>query len=193
MAELQKTCLKAELLFVDRPWAADPVRIDAALQFHERPHMFSIMQIKMEHVPFIKIAIHKWLLAPVVVPDLPPNLASFASHRQEPIIPTRAQTNVFDGVPELLPLGRIGKKAPIVVHPKQLINPCGGRGFGRRNRLALQEQRARKKHDHQDRGGSHLSLRSTCMGRFLRPVSSTLACCSISLRRNESQRYILPE
>src|SRR3984957_15989140 len=120
--------------------------------------MFSVMQIKMEHVPFIKIAIHKWLLAPVVVSDLFPNLASIASHRQEPIIPTRAQTNGLDGVPKLLPLGRIGKKAPIAVLSKEVINPCGGLGFGRGNRLALQEQRALKKHEHQDRECAHLSL-----------------------------------
>src|SRR5260370_9827140 len=135
--------------------------------------MFSVMQFKRDHVPFNKIALHKWLLDPVVVSDLFPNLASFASHRQEPIIPTRPQTNVFDGVPKLLPLGRIGKKAPIVVLPKQVINPCGGRGFGRRNRLALQEQSARKKHDHQDREGSHLSLRS--------PLYEAISSPSISL------------
>src|SRR6202007_2166476 len=92
------------------------------------------------------------------------------------------QANVFKGVPKLLPLSRIGKKAPIVVFPKQVINPCGGRGFGRRNRLTLEKQRAGKKHDHQDREGSHLSLRFTLYeaissASIVRPWLAVLFLC----------------
>src|SRR5882672_7404265 len=106
------------------------------------------MYVKIKHVPFVEIAVHERLLAPIVVSDLFPNLASFATHGQEPIIPTGPQTNIFDGVPKLLPLSRISEKTPIIVLAKQVIDPFRRRGFSGRNRLALRESRNRKRNDH---------------------------------------------
>jgi len=62
----------------DWPRAADPERIDAALQFHERPHMLAVMQIKIEHVPLVEIGVPQRLLSPIAVSNLFPNFASFA-------------------------------------------------------------------------------------------------------------------
>src|SRR5229473_1160291 len=94
------------------------------------------MNVEIKDVSFIEIGIHERLLAPVVVSDLFPNLASFATDGQEPIIPTRPQTNIFDEVPKLLPLGRISEKTPVIVLAKQVIDPCRRRGSSGRNRLA---------------------------------------------------------
>jgi len=66
----------------------------------------------------LKIGVHEGLLAPVVVSDLLPNLASFATDGQEPVIPTWPQTNIFDGVPKLLPLGRVSEKTPVILLTK---------------------------------------------------------------------------
>jgi hypothetical protein len=97
------------------------------------------MNVEIKHVPFVEIAVHERLLAPVVVSDLFPNLASFATHGQEPIIPTGPQTNIFDGVPKLLPVNRISEKTPVIILAKQVIDPWRHRGFSGRNRLASRE------------------------------------------------------
>jgi hypothetical protein len=55
------------------------IRIQTAFELNERPEVLAVMSIEIEHVPFIEIAIHEGLLAPVVVSDLLPNLASFAA------------------------------------------------------------------------------------------------------------------
>jgi hypothetical protein len=105
------------------------------------------MNVDMKHVAFVEIAVHEGLLAPVVVPDLFPNLAGFATHGQEPIIPTGPQTNIFDGVPKLPALSRISEKTPVIVLTKQVIDPRGRRRFSGGKRLASREWRSRKKHD----------------------------------------------
>src|SRR5271170_6265077 len=136
------------VFFVDRPRTTDTVGIQTTFELDERANMFAVVNVKIDHVPLVEIAVHEWLLAPVVVSDLFPNLASFATHGQEPIIPTGAQTNVFDGIPKLLPLSLVGEKTPVIVLAQQVIDPCLRRGFSGRNRLASREQRTRKRHDY---------------------------------------------
>src|SRR5712672_1917613 len=120
-SDFEKCYLEIEFFFVDRSRTTDAIRIETTFEFHERANVLAIMKIEIKHVPFIEIAVHERLLAPVVVSDLFPNLASFAAHGQEPIIPTGSQANIFDGVPKLLPLNRISEKTPIVVFAKQEI------------------------------------------------------------------------
>src|SRR5690348_15367535 len=112
--------------------------------------MAAEVKVEIQHVPLIKIAVHKRLLAPIVVSDLFPNLAGLASHGQEPVIPVFSKRNVFDWIPKILSFRGIGKKTPVVVLAKQVICPrwCGW--FSSRSRLGLREQRSRKKH-YQDR------------------------------------------
>src|SRR5580704_5357539 len=80
IADLEESRLEVEFLFIDWPGAADAERIDAALQFHERANVFAVMNIEIKHVAFVEIAIHERLLAPVVVSDLFPNLASLTTN-----------------------------------------------------------------------------------------------------------------
>src|ERR1700756_453028 len=110
--------------------------------------MLAVVNVKIKHVPLVEIAVHEGLLAPVVVSNLFPNLASFATHGQEPVIPTWSQANVFDGVPKLLPLSRISEKTPVIILAKQVIDPRRQRGFNGRNRLASREWRSHKRHHH---------------------------------------------
>src|SRR2546427_5564625 len=79
--------LEIQFLFVDRPRAADTVRIQPAFQLHERANVLAVVNVKIKHVPLVEIAVHERLLAPVVVSNLFPNLASFAAHGEEPGIP----------------------------------------------------------------------------------------------------------
>src|SRR5216683_809864 len=147
-SDFEKCCLEIELLFVDRPRTTDAVRIQTALELDKRPNVLAVMNVEIKHVPFIEIGVHERLLAPVVVSDLFPNLTSFAAHGQEPVIPTGPQTNIFDGVPKLLPLSRIGEKTPVIVLAEQVIDRCWRRGFSGRNRLASRKCRNRKRNDH---------------------------------------------
>src|SRR5215470_5660241 len=117
-SDFEKSCLEIEFFFVDRSWAADTVRIQAALELHKRANVLAVVNVKIEHVPFVEIAIHEGLLAPVVISDLFPNLAGFAADGEEPGSSTWSQTDVFDSVPKFLTLGRIGKKAPVFVFPQ---------------------------------------------------------------------------
>src|ERR1700746_3171679 len=113
--DFEKCCLEIELLFVDRSRTTDTVRVQAAFELHERANVLAIMNVEIKHVPLVEIAVHERLLAPVVVSDLFPNLASFAAHGQEPVIPTGPQTNIFDGVPKLLPQSRVREKTPVII------------------------------------------------------------------------------
>src|SRR5216683_3959801 len=121
-SDFEKCCLEIELFFVDRSRSTDAVRIETTFEFHERANVLAVMNVEIKHVPFVEIGVHERLLAPVVVSDLFPNLASFAAHGQEPVIPIGPQTNVFDGVPELLPLSRRSEKTPVIVLAKQVID-----------------------------------------------------------------------
>src|SRR6266436_61538 len=147
-SDFEKCRLEIQLLFVDRSRSTDTIRIETAFEFHERANLLAVMNVEIEHVPFVEIGVHESLLAPVVVSDLFPNLASFAAHGQEPVIPIGPQTNVFDGVPELLPLSRRSEKTPVIVLAKQVIDPCWCRGFNARNRLASRDWQTRKRHEH---------------------------------------------
>src|SRR6266550_8330674 len=80
--------LEIQFLFVDWPRAADTVRIQPAFQLHERAHVLAVVNVNVKHVPLVEIAVHEWLLAPVVVSNLFPNLTSFASQGEEPVLPT---------------------------------------------------------------------------------------------------------
>jgi hypothetical protein len=81
--------LEIEFFLVDRSRTTDAIRVQTAFEFDERPNVLAIVNVEVEHVPFVEIAVHKELLAPVVVPDLFPDLAGFAAHGQEPSIPIR--------------------------------------------------------------------------------------------------------
>src|SRR6202008_413396 len=138
-SDFEKCRLEIELFFVDRSRTTDTVRIQTAFELDERANVLAVVNVEIKHVPFVEIGVHERLLAPVVVPDLFPNLANFAAHGQEPVIPTWPETNIFDGLPNLLPLSRISEKAPVIVLAKQVIDPCRRRGFSGRNRLASRE------------------------------------------------------
>src|SRR5207244_837153 len=86
-SDFEKCGLEIQFLFVDRPRAADAVRIQPAFQLHERANVLAVVNVKIKHVPLVEIAVHERLLAPVVVSNLFPNLASFAAHGEEPGIP----------------------------------------------------------------------------------------------------------
>src|SRR5882724_6359496 len=79
-SDFEKCCLEIELFFVDRPWSTDAIRIETAFELDERANVLAVMNVEIKHVPFVEIAVHERLLAPVVVSDLFPNLASFAAH-----------------------------------------------------------------------------------------------------------------
>src|SRR5258708_2802397 len=102
------------------------------------------------------------LLSPVVVFDPFPSPASFATHGQEPVVPPLAHTNVFDGVPELLPLALVREKPPVIVLAKQVIRPCLSLVGASRNRLAMRERRTPQAHDKQDRNRSHVCRGGIC-------------------------------
>src|SRR5258705_10454138 len=114
--------MEIELFCVDRSRTTDAIRIETTFEFHERANVLAIVDVEIEHVPFIEIAVHERLLAPVVVSDLFPSLASFATHGEEPIIPTGSQTNIFDGIPKLLPLSWISEKTRVILLAKQVID-----------------------------------------------------------------------
>src|SRR6266446_888714 len=147
-SDFEKCCLEIELFFVDRSRTTGSIGVQAAFEFNERANVLAVLNVEIKHVPFVEIGVHERLLAPVVVSDLFPNLASFAPHGQEPIISIGPQTNIFDGVPKLLPLSRVCEKTPVIVLAEQVIDPCRRRGFSGRNRLASRKCRNRKRNDH---------------------------------------------
>src|SRR6266705_933210 len=81
-SDFEKCGLEIQFLFVDRPRTTDAVRIQTSFELDERPNVLAVMNFEIKHVPFIEIGVHERLLAPVVVSDLFPNLASFATHGQ---------------------------------------------------------------------------------------------------------------
>jgi hypothetical protein len=56
--------------------------------------MSSIVDITVQHVPFVEIAIHIGLLAPIIVSDLLPHLASFTADSHIPILGVLAKWDV---------------------------------------------------------------------------------------------------
>src|SRR5712675_1474280 len=77
-SDFKKCCLEIELFFVDRSRTTDTVRIQTAFELDERANVLAVMNVEIKHVAFVEIAVHERLLAPVVISDLFPNLASFA-------------------------------------------------------------------------------------------------------------------
>ena len=77
--------------------------------------MRTIMQIGIEHVSLIQIPVHDGRLAPVVVPDLFPDLTPFAAKGHEPILFPLPQRNVLDWVQEVVAQTLILKKGPVFV------------------------------------------------------------------------------
>src|SRR5216684_7631034 len=132
-SDFEKCRLEVEFFFVDWSRTTDTVRIQTAFELDERPNVLAVMNVEIKHVPFIEIGVNERLLAPVVVSDLFPNLASFAAHGKEPVIPTSPQANIFDGVPKPLPFSRISEKTPVVVLAEQVVDPGRRRGFSGRN------------------------------------------------------------
>jgi hypothetical protein len=80
--------------------------------------VLAVMNVEIKHVPLIETAVHERLSAPVVVSDLFPDVACLTADGEEPVVPARSQTYVFNRVPKILSLSRIGKKTPIVVLAK---------------------------------------------------------------------------
>src|SRR6266478_4901801 len=79
-SDFEECGLEIQSLLVDWPRAADAVRIQPAFQLHERANVLAVVNVEIKHVPLVEIAVHEWLLAPVVVSNLFPNLTSFAAH-----------------------------------------------------------------------------------------------------------------
>ena len=77
--------------------------------------MRAIMQVGIKHVSLIQIPVHDGRLAPVVVPYLFPDLASFAAKGHKPILVRLPQWNVFDWAQEVVAQIFILKKAPVFV------------------------------------------------------------------------------
>jgi hypothetical protein len=73
------------------------------------------MNIEIEHVPLIEIGIPKRLLSPIVVSNLFPDLTGFAANGHEPIVAPLPEADIFERVPEILTVGRISKKTPVLV------------------------------------------------------------------------------
>src|SRR5258708_30856763 len=97
--------------------------MQSALQFDEGTDMPAIMQVKIGHIPFIEVPVPIRRLAPVVVSDLLPDLASFAAHGHVPVIGALPERDVFDGVPEVLPEASVAQKTPVLILPQQLVTP----------------------------------------------------------------------
>ena len=78
------------------------------------------MNVEVKHVSFIEIAVHVRLLAPVVVADLFPNLASLAADGHEPIVTPLRSGMYLIGSQKSWRL-RIREKTPVFVLPQQLV------------------------------------------------------------------------
>src|SRR5713226_6884850 len=76
----------------------------------------------LDTIPFIEVPVHVGLLAPVIVSDLLPDFPGFAADRQEPVLGIAATWNVFNGIPEILALGRVRENTPSLVSAEQLID-----------------------------------------------------------------------
>jgi hypothetical protein len=120
ISDLQESGLKVELLFVNWPWTTDPKRIDTTFQFYEGPEMLSEVGVKMEHVPLIEIGVPKRVLSPIVVSNLLPDFARLTANGEEPIVTPLSKADIFERVPEILTLGRIRKKTPVLVLSQHL-------------------------------------------------------------------------
>src|SRR5437773_2626967 len=62
-AGFQKTCLKIEFLFVDRPWTAATVGVKSTLQLQKRANVFAEVKVQREHVPLVQVSVVKGLLS----------------------------------------------------------------------------------------------------------------------------------
>src|SRR6266704_2819427 len=76
-SDFKESALEIQPLFVDRSRATDAIGIQSAFELHERANVFAVMNVEIKHVAFVEIGVHERLLAPVVVSNLFPNLASF--------------------------------------------------------------------------------------------------------------------
>src|SRR5580698_5775926 len=117
--------------------------------------MSSIVDITVQHVPFVEIAIHKGLLAPIIVSDLFPHLASFTAHCYVPILSVLAKWNVLDRVPEVLSESLIPKKAPVLVIPQQAIDPVLNSRTGCCRDLSTGTRTSNKKRHNEDQNIFH--------------------------------------
>src|SRR6266568_177083 len=79
-SDFEECRLEIQLLFVDRSRTTDAIGIQSAFELHEGANVLAVMNVEIKHVPFVEIAVHERLLAPVVVSNLFPNLASFPAH-----------------------------------------------------------------------------------------------------------------
>ena len=93
--------------------------------------MLTPMKIETKHVALEKEAIPVWLLSPVVVARLFPNLAGFTSYGQVPVVSVVAQADILNGVPEVVAERRILKETPIFVTAEQLVTAVDLRTFVR--------------------------------------------------------------
>ena len=110
--------MKIQLFLINRARASDSVGIDPALQFYEGPNMLSVMNVKTEHVSFVEVRVPVRRLSPIIISDLFPYFPGFSADRNEPIISPFAESYIFDRVPEIMTLGRISEKTPVLVLPQ---------------------------------------------------------------------------
>jgi hypothetical protein len=117
-SNLEEGGLKVEFLLVDGTRTTISEGIYTALKVDERANMLSVVNIEAQHVSFVEVAIPVRSLSPIIVADLLPHFSGFSTDRDEPIISTTSNADIFDWVPEILAVGRISKKTPVLVLPQ---------------------------------------------------------------------------
>src|ERR1700757_1573907 len=138
--------------------------------------MPAIMQVEIGHVPLIEVPVPIRRLAPVVVSDLLPDLAGFASHGHVPVIGALAERDVFDGVPEVLPEASVAQKTPVLILPQQLVTPILDYRGGCSHCLGVAARHSNQEGRRQDWNNSHQT-------HFLNDATS------IYLRTSGSRQY----
>src|SRR5580658_8193514 len=81
------------------------------------------MNIETQHVSLVEIAVPVRRLSPVVIPNLLPYFSGLSADRHEPVVTPLSKPDIFERVPEILTIGSISKKTPVLVLPQQLEAP----------------------------------------------------------------------
>src|SRR5580658_3659054 len=107
------------------------------------------MNIETQHVSLVEIAVPVRRLSPVVVPNLLPYFSGLSADRHEPVVTPLPKPDIFERVPEILTVGLISKKTPVLVLPQQLEAPVW-RVRVARSRLGPGRGRGQKQRNCQD-------------------------------------------
>ena len=119
--------------------------------------MPAIMQVKIGHIPFIEVAVPIRRLAPIVVPDLLPNLARLPANGEEPLFVVAPERDELDGIPEILPKCPVAQKAPVFVCSQDFVAAVGSSRFERDVRLSLSDDRSGKQRHRENGENMHQS------------------------------------